>query len=56
MLPNRFKMLTVLTAALIAGQVSAAGGGAGDMKQPKEAGKVLRKHQRYSEEEIKNKR
>ena len=56
MLPNRFKMLTVLTAALIAGQVSAAGGGAGDMKQPKEVGKVLRKHQRYSEEEIKNKR
>lgn len=34
MLPNRFKMLTVLTATLIAGQVSAAGGGAGDMKQP----------------------
>lgn len=56
MLPNRFKMLTVLTAALIAGQVSAAGGGAGDMKQPKEVGKVLRKHQRYSEEEIKNER
>lgn len=56
MLPNRFKMLTVLTAALIAGQVSAAGGGAGDMKQPKEVGKVLRKHQRYSEEEIKNNR
>lgn len=49
-------MLTVLTAALIAGQVSAAGGGAGDMKQPKEVGKVLRKHQRYSEEEIKNER
>lgn len=56
MLPNRFKMLTVLTAALVAGQVSAAGGGAGDMKQPKEVGKVLRKHQRYSEEEIKNER
>lgn len=56
MLPNRFKMLTVLTAALIAGQVSAAGSGAGDMKQPKEVGKVLRKHQRYSEEEIKNER
>lgn len=56
MLPNRFKMLTVLTAALIAGQVSAAGGGAGDMKQPKEIVKVLRKHQRYSEEEIKNNR
>lgn len=56
MLPNRFKMLTVLTAALVAGQVSAAGGGAGDMKQPKEVGKVLRKHQRYSEEEIKNNR
>ena len=56
MLPKRFKMLTVLTAALIAGQVSAAGGGAGDMKQPKEVGKVLRKHQRYSEEEIKNNR
>lgn len=56
MLPKRFKMLTVLTAALIAGQVSAAGGGAGDMKQPKEVGKVLRKHQRYSEEEIKNER
>lgn len=56
MLPNRFKMLTVLMAALIAGQVSAAGGGAGDMKQPKEVGKVLRKHQRYSEEEIKNER
>lgn len=56
MLPNRFKMLTVLTAALIAGQVSAAGGGAGDMKQPKEVVKVLRKHQRYSEEEIKNNR
>lgn len=56
MLPNRFKMLTVLTAALIAGQVSAAGSGAGDMKQPKEVGKVLRKHQRYSEEEIKNNR
>lgn len=56
MLLNRFKMLTVLTAALIAGQVSAAGGGAGDMKQPKEVGKVLRKHQRYSEEEIKNER
>ncbi|HFC6369303.1 TPA: tetratricopeptide repeat protein [Neisseria lactamica] len=56
MLPKRFKMLTVLTAALIAGQVSAAGGGAGDMKQPKEVVKVLRKHQRYSEEEIKNNR
>lgn len=56
MLPNRFKMLTVLTAALVAGQVSAAGGGAGDMKQPKEVVKVLRKHQRYSEEEIKNNR
>lgn len=56
MLPNRFKMLTVLTAVLVAGQVSAAGGGAGDMKQPKEVGKVLRKHQRYSEEEIKNER
>lgn len=56
MLLNRFKMLTVLTAALIAGQVSAAGSGAGDMKQPKEVGKVLRKHQRYSEEEIKNER
>lgn len=56
MLLNRFKMLTVLTAALIAGQVSAAGSGAGDMKQPKEVGKVLRKHQRYSEEEIKNNR
>lgn len=56
MLPNRFKMLTVLTAALVAGQVSAAGGGAGDMKQPKEVVKVLRKHQRYSEEEIKNER
>ena len=56
MLPNRFKMLTVLTAVLIAGQVSAAGSGAGDMKQPKEVGKVLRKHQRYSEEEIKNER
>ncbi|WP_118782935.1 tetratricopeptide repeat protein [Neisseria lactamica] len=56
MLPKRFKMLTVLTAALIAGQVSAAGGGAGDMEQPKEVGKVLRKHQRYSEEEIKNER
>lgn len=56
MLPNRFKMLTVLTAALLAGQVSAAGGGAGDMKQPKEVGKVLRKHQHYSEEEIKNNR
>lgn len=56
MLPNRFKMLTVLTAALIAGQVSAAGSGAGDMKQPKEVVKVLRKHQRYSEEEIKNNR
>ncbi|HFC3629709.1 TPA: tetratricopeptide repeat protein [Neisseria gonorrhoeae] len=56
MLPNRFKMLTVLTATLIAGQVSAAGGGAGDMKQPKEVGKVFRKQQRYSEEEIKNER
>ncbi|HGG8143895.1 TPA: tetratricopeptide repeat protein [Neisseria meningitidis] len=56
MLPNRFKMLTVLTATLIAGQVSAAGGGAGDMKQPKEVVKVFRKQQRYSEEEIKNER
>lgn len=56
MLPKRFKMLTVLTAALIAGQVSAAGRGAVDVKPPKEVVKVLRKHQRYSEEEIKNER
>lgn len=56
MLPNRFKMLTVLTAALVAGQVSAAGRDAVDVKPPKEVGKVFRKQQRYSEEEIKNER
>ncbi|WP_301673751.1 tetratricopeptide repeat protein [Neisseria blantyrii] len=56
MLPARFTILSVLSAALLAGQVSAAGRDAVDVKPPKEVGKVFRKQQRYSEEEIKNER
>lgn len=51
MLPARFTILSVLAAALLAGQAYAAG--AADVELPKEVGKVLRKHRRYSEEEIK---
>lgn len=54
MLPARFTILSVLAAALLAGQAYAAG--AADVELPKEVGKVLRKHRRYSEEEIKNER
>lgn len=54
MLPARFTILSVLAAALLAGQAYAAG--AADAKPPKEVGKVFRKQQRYSEEEIKNER
>lgn len=51
MLPARFTILSVLAAALLAGQAYAAG--AADAKPPKEVVKVFRKQQRYSEEEIK---
>lgn len=54
MLPARFTILSVLAAALLAGQAYTAG--AADAKPPKEVGKVFRKQQRYSEEEIKNER
>lgn len=54
MLPARFTILSVLAAALLAGQAYAAG--AADAKPPKEVVKVFRKQQRYSEEEIKNER
>ncbi len=51
MLPARFTILSVLAAALLAGQAYAVS--AADAKPPKEVGKVFRKQQRYSEEEIK---
>lgn len=54
MLPARFTILSVLAAALLAGQAYAAD--AADVELPKEVGKVFRKQQRYSEEEIKNER
>lgn len=41
MLPARFTILSVLAAALLAGQAYAAG--AADAKPPKEVGKVFRK-------------